>query len=58
MPMCEKCWADAYRRSFGTPKSQTECYYELLDERKDNPCSKEQQEGVSADTLESEDCDE
>ena len=38
MMICEKCWADAYRRSYGTGKSQYDCYLELLDERKDNPC--------------------
>jgi len=43
MAGCEKCWADAFRRSYGTSKSQTECYYELLEERKDNPCTPEQQ---------------
>jgi len=38
MAVCEKCWSDAYMRSRDTGKSQTECYYELLEERKDNPC--------------------
>ncbi len=45
MPACEKCWADAYRRSYGSSKSQTECYIELLKERKDSPCTEEQQKG-------------
>jgi hypothetical protein len=49
MSACEKCWGDAYLRSRATGKSQTECYYELLDERKDNPCTPEQQSGIEAD---------
>jgi len=39
--ICEKCWANAYTRSYGTGKSQYECYLELLEERKDNPCPPE-----------------
>ena len=35
---CEKCWGDAYWRWQETGKSQYECYLELLEERKDNPC--------------------
>lgn len=42
---CEKCWGDAYLRMLVTGKSQAECYRELLDERKDNPCSAEDQAG-------------
>lgn len=38
MAMCEKCWNDAYREAFGSGRSQTEVYLELLEERKDNPC--------------------
>ena len=41
--ICNKCWGDAYMRSLDTGKSQTECYCELLEERKDNPCSIEEQ---------------
>ena len=43
MSACEKCWRDAYLRSIGSGKSQTECYYELLEERKNNPCPIEKQ---------------
>jgi hypothetical protein len=45
---CEKCWADAWLRSYvtGWVKTQAECYAELLEERKDNPCSKEEEIGV------------
>ena len=45
MASCEKCWSDAYTRSRCTGKSHAECYSELLIERKDNPCSAEQQAG-------------
>ena len=44
MPACEKCWADAFRRHMLDPsKSQSEYYEELLEERKDNPCSEADQ---------------
>jgi len=44
MAGCEKCWADAYRRTLDHPmKSQTEHYQDLLEERKDNPCTPEEQ---------------
>ncbi len=45
MPSCERCWADAYLRSYGSHKSQSECYEELLKERKNNPCSPKDQAG-------------
>lgn len=45
MSACEKCWSDAYMRSKVTGKSQGGCYQELLEERKDNPCTPEQQAG-------------
>ena len=32
---CKKCWGDAYWRSLGSGRPQYECYYELLEERKD-----------------------
>jgi DNA-directed RNA polymerase subunit M/transcription elongation factor TFIIS len=36
---CEKCWSDAYSRMLADPsKAQTDHYYDLLEERKDNPC--------------------
>lgn len=45
MPCCEKCWSDAYLRFVVNPnKSQTEHYYDLLEERKNNPCSQEEQQ--------------
>jgi len=43
MAACEKCWGDAYLRSKSSHRSQTECYRELLEERRDNPCSPEEQ---------------
>ena len=45
MSACEKCWRDAYLRSLATGKSQSECYMELLEERKDNPCTLKEQAG-------------
>lgn len=45
MGACEKCWGDAFVRSLGSLKSQVEHYNDLLEERKDNPCTKEQQKG-------------
>lgn len=44
MAICEKCWKDAYMRMVNQPsKAQTEHYMDLLEERKNNPCSLEQQ---------------
>jgi hypothetical protein len=40
MPSCEKCWSDAG----GNPDR----YGQLLVERRDNPCTPEQQAGVDA----------
>lgn len=45
MPACEKCWGDAYFRHTATGKDQHDCYRELLEERKDDPCSIEDQAG-------------
>jgi hypothetical protein len=45
MASCEKCWVDSYKRSMETGKSRSECYFELLEERKDNPCSPQEQAG-------------
>ena len=46
MAACEKCWADAHRRTLDHPiKSQTEHYRDLLEERKFTPCTPEQQKG-------------
>lgn len=45
MAACEKCWEDAYNMMIATGKSQSECYKILLEERKDNPCSPEEQAG-------------
>lgn len=43
MARCEKCWNDAYTRSLSdTNKSQTEHYFDLLEERKDNPCYRQE----------------
>jgi len=45
MAGCERCWGDAFSRSYGTGRSQAECYQEILLERKDNPCSPRDQAG-------------
>mgnify|MGYP006971740195 CR=1 FL=1 len=46
MPSCEKCWGDAYMRTYENPyKSQAEHYQDLLDERKDKPCTPKQKAG-------------
>lgn len=55
MSACEKCWGDAYRRMMMLGGSQTEHYYALLEERKDNPCTPEEQKGEQ--TNEREDSD-
>ena len=43
---CEKCWGDAFIRMWlsGYIKTQAECYVELLEECKDNPCTPEEQQ--------------
>jgi len=43
--MCEQCWSDAYQMMYLLGGSQTDHYYQLLKERKDNPCIGEGQEG-------------
>ena len=45
MASCEKCWGDAYMYSFGTSQTQSEAYHELLEERKENPCTPIEQAG-------------
>jgi hypothetical protein len=44
---CEKCWGDAYFRwmHVDPSKSQSEHYRDLLEERKNNPCTEEEQKG-------------
>ena len=45
MSCCEKCWSDAHR---GPQFSVAEEYGKLIEERKDNPCSPEEQAGPEA----------
>lgn len=46
---CEKCWGDAYLRWMGNPEhTQAEHYAALLEERKDSPCTAEEQLGREA----------
>lgn len=45
MSSCEKCWGDAYLRARLSHRDQTDCYYELLEERKGNPCTPKEKAG-------------
>jgi len=45
--MCEKCWADAARAA-GPYGDQVDEYRRLCRERKDNPCTPEEQAGPDA----------
>jgi hypothetical protein len=42
---CEKCWRDASKAMLTRGVDQVEEYHRLLQERKDNPCSPEEQDG-------------
>lgn len=48
MPSCEKCWKDAQLRAAVSQRSVVECYHELLEERKDSPCTEKEQKGEFA----------
>ena len=48
MARCEKCWKDAYNRNITNPKSKAEHYANLIEERKENQCSPEEQAGYDA----------
>ena len=49
MASCEKCWGDAYMRTHTNPmKDQAEHYQDLINERKENPCTPEEQAGYDA----------
>ncbi len=43
--VCEKCWGDAYFEMLKTGKSQSSAYFELLEERKNDPCTPKQAAG-------------
>jgi len=43
MASCEKCWSDAHSYDDVTAR-----YIELIEERKDNQCSPEEQAGIDA----------
>lgn len=48
MSACEKCWADAHLRMQANPmKAQVDHYHDLLKERRETPCSPDEQKGVS-----------
>lgn len=42
--MCEKCWGDAFLRSYGGG-DQVKAYMELIEERKPHQCTLKQQAG-------------
>jgi hypothetical protein len=49
MASCEKCWSDAYARTFENPrKSHSDHYSNLIKERLNNPCTPEEQAGIDA----------
>ena len=43
--VCEKCWIDAYFKAQATGEGQSTEYFNLLEERKDNPCSAKERAG-------------
>lgn len=43
--MCEKCWGDAYLRTRIYGGLQADHYRDILNERKDNPCTPQEQAG-------------
>jgi hypothetical protein len=46
MSACEKCWGDAFMREMSEPtKIQAEHYADLVQERRENPCSPREQAG-------------
>lgn len=46
MSICHKCWNDAFDRSVNDrTKTQYEHYLDILNERKDNPCTQAEQIG-------------
>ena len=49
MSACEKCWTDAhqeYAAGQGAWESLVDAYQYLINERRDNPCTPEQQRGA------------
>lgn len=51
MSACEKCWRDAgqiYAMGQGRGESHVAVYHELLEERRENPCTIEEQGGTVA----------
>lgn len=46
MSACEKCWADAFLAAHS--ESQADAYQRLLAERREHPCTPEQQAGPDA----------
>jgi hypothetical protein len=48
MSSCEKCWTDAGFRAASRQTSKAEEYEALMDERRDTPCTPEEQAGPEA----------
>lgn len=44
--ICEKCWGDGYFCSISSGVSRYKCYLNLLEKRKDNPCTLKEQAGI------------
>lgn len=49
MSACEKCWSDAH---MGMSPGVAEVYARLLERRKDNPCTPEEQAGPDSSVCE------
>ena len=45
MPMCEKCWSDAFRKSMSACTDQVDEYRKLLAERQNSPCGPRERAG-------------
>lgn len=45
MSSCEKCWGDAYLAMLTRGGTQADHYHRLIEERRDNPCTPEEQAG-------------
>lgn len=45
MSACERCWGDAFVRQLGMAMCQSTAYRQILEERKENPCTPREQAG-------------
>ena len=51
MSACAKCWQDATMRAMDRGGSITDHYHDLLEERKDKPCSDEEAKHETCDRF-------